>query len=99
MKAKLRLRAEVVTDLTEIADSYNSQRPGLGNEFVHAAYDAFDIIAERPTSFPIAHKSVRRALMKRFPYAVYFESRDEAVEILVVIHSARSPRVWKKRLR
>jgi toxin ParE1/3/4 len=97
MKLPIRLRPGVVSDLTEAADWYNRRQPELGDDFVHAAYDAFDLLAERPGSFPVVYKNVRRALMRRFPYAIYFRIESEAIVILVVIHTARSPRMWKRR--
>ena len=98
MKLPVRLRPEVVGDLTQAADWYNEQRRNLGNEFVEAAYAAFEILAERAESFPPVRRDVRRALMKRFPYAIYFRRDPDAVIIFVVIHTARPPRVWRKRL-
>jgi plasmid stabilization system protein ParE len=95
----IRLRPEVVIDLSEAAAWYNDRRRGLGQEFVEAAYTAFDAIAERPESFPVVHKGVRRALMKRFPFAIYFRNETEAIVVFVVIHTARSQRAWKRRLR
>ena len=98
MKLPIRLRSEVIHDLTQAADWYDKQRAGLGAEFAEEAYAAFEALAERPRSFPVVRRNVRRALMKRFPYAIYFQPEDEAVTILVVVHTARSPGIWKRRL-
>jgi len=99
MKLPIRLRLEVTSDLSEAADWYNAQRAGLGDEFVVAAFKAMDELAERPTWFPVVHKDVRRYLMDPYPYAIYFRSERSRVSILGVIHTARSPRVWKRRSR
>lgn len=99
MMLPVRLHLEVVNDLSQAADWYNNQCPKLGNEFLDAAYRAFDLLASRPKSFPIVHKHVRRALMRRFPYAIYFKIEHESIMVLVVIHTARSPQGWKQRLR
>ena len=61
------------------------KRENLGREFIDEAYAAFDIIADRAESFPVVHKDIRRALMKRFPYAIYFRQEMDAVIIFVVI--------------
>ena len=99
MKLPIRLRPGVATDLSTAANWYNNERPGLGDEFVQAAYDAFDVIAERPLSFPVVRGNAHRALLKRFPYAIYFRVEHETVVVLVVIHTARSASVWRKRLK
>jgi plasmid stabilization system protein ParE len=99
MKLPVRLRPEVLKDLTDAANWYDRERAGLGAEFANAAFDAFDEIAERPSSFPIVHKGARRALMKRFPYAIYFRADAQLVTIQIVVHTSRSPRIWKRRMR
>ena len=99
MPIAIRLREEVVNDLSAAADWYNDQRAGLGDEFVQAAFAAIDELAERPTWFPVVRKHVRRALMKRFPYAIYFKVERSAVTVFVVVHTARARTVWRKRLK
>jgi toxin ParE1/3/4 len=48
-----------------------------------------------PTMFRAVHGRTRRALLRRFPYGVFFvETRDEVV-VLAVVHSGRHPRVWQ----
>ena len=99
MKLPIRFRPGVATDLTAAADWYDEERPGLGTEFAQAAYDALGVIAERPESFPLVRPNARRALMRRFPYAIYFRIEHDTVVVLVVVHTARSPSVWRKRLK
>ncbi|HEY1629161.1 MAG TPA: type II toxin-antitoxin system RelE/ParE family toxin [Tepidisphaeraceae bacterium] len=99
MSLPIRLRPEVVSDLLQAADWYDQQQRGLGREFIEAAYTAFDLLADRPQSFPVVRKNVRRALMRRFPYAIYFRIESNVIVILVVVHTARSSRAWKRRAR
>jgi plasmid stabilization system protein ParE len=40
---------------------------------------------------------VRRALLQRFPYAVYFILDDQIIVILAILHQRRDPAVWKRR--
>jgi hypothetical protein len=56
MRHRLRLRPDVVEDLSLAADWYDERRAGLGNEFLQVAYQAFDIIARRAGSFPLVHE-------------------------------------------
>jgi toxin ParE1/3/4 len=99
VKIPIRLRPQVVDDLTQAADWYNQKRAALGNEFIEEAYRAFDVLSDRAESFPLVRNDVRRALMKRFPYAIYFRRDVDAVTLLLVVHTARAPRVVRKRLR
>jgi hypothetical protein len=42
---------------------------------------------------------VHRALLHTFPYAVYFQTSDEIVVVLAVLHLRRDPKVWRGRAR
>jgi plasmid stabilization system protein ParE len=47
-------------------------------------------------SFPLIHGQIRRVVLSRFPYAVYF--REQGTEILVIaLHGRQDPRRWKQR--
>ena len=66
---------------------YEAKRPGLGQEFGQALDVLVARIAESPLAFPRVHSESRRAVLSRFPYAVYFRVADEAV----VVSRFRSP--------
>lgn len=48
--------------------------------------------------YAIAHESYRRALVRRFPYSVFYEFAEDAITIHAVFHSARDPEKWRSRL-
>lgn len=58
----------------------------------------YDRIAQNPRQFPEIGDGARRALMRRFPYAVYFVTTEEAPVIIAVLHQHRRPEAWKQRL-
>ncbi len=71
---------------------YEEQRPGLGDEFLDELHRAFAAIERTPQSYPIVHRHVRRSLVRRFPYAVYFVVLDdELVHVMAVWHGRRAP--------
>lgn len=47
--------------------------------------------------FPVAHRDLRRALLKQFPYAIYFKAEADLVAVVAVLHQRRSPRIWQSR--
>ena len=82
-----RVGAKARAELLEAAFWYDDQQPALGNEFLHEAEAVFSRLAANPLQFPVSYKNLRRALLKRFPYAVYFEvNSDEAITVLAVLH-------------
>ncbi|GJG86466.1 hypothetical protein tb265_16470 [Gemmatimonadetes bacterium T265] len=58
-------------------------------------------VARSPERFPRAyggaHEDVRRALLRRFPSAVYFLVEPDGVVVLACGHFRRDPQVWQSR--
>lgn len=53
-------------------------------------------VAERPAAFARVHGHVRRAVLHRFPYAVYFFVESEFI-VVVAVHGRQDPTRWKVR--
>ena len=75
---------------------YEDQRPGLGHEFLDEVDLVFTRVGQTPLQFPEVEPNVRRALLRRFPFAVYF-LEGEVVEIIAVLHMRRDPETWRSR--
>jgi plasmid stabilization system protein ParE len=91
------LRREAETDLDEARNWYETQRTGLGDEFIQEVDAVLRRIGRTPRYFPKIHGEVRRALVRRFPFAVYFV-RDRRRSIIIgVLHHRRNPAEWQRR--
>lgn len=84
-------------DIQAAAVWYEDQQSGLGTRFLDELDLVFQRIAESPLQFPQLEDDVRRALLRRFPYGVYFLAESEAVKVLAVLHLHRQPDMWKSR--
>lgn len=93
----LSLRDEAEDDIRDAAQWYEGERPGLGREFTRAVRALLATVAREPDRYPRARADVRRALLRRFPYAVYFLTEPEAVVVLACVHVRRDPQVWQSR--
>jgi plasmid stabilization system protein ParE len=78
---------------------YENEQTGLGLEFLDELRAAYDRIVDGPFRFPQLRLTTRRALLKRFPYAVYFAVDDETIVVLAVLHTSRDPAEWQRRSR
>jgi toxin ParE1/3/4 len=96
-----RLVAEPRADLDVAAayQWYESERAGLGLGFLDQLRIAYDRIADDPFRYQDLQSGVRRTLMRRFPYAVYFAVEPEVVVVLAVLHVSRDPAEWQRRRR
>ena len=91
----LRPRAE--RDIQSAYEWYESQRAGLGNEFLTGLRERFEAVRGHPESSPVIYRGIRRAVVSRFPYLIFYVARPERVAVLAVLHHARNPAVWPRR--
>jgi plasmid stabilization system protein ParE len=98
MSRRLIIRPEAETEMAEAFDWYEDRVPGLGSDFLLCVDAVFDAILRSPQHFPCVHRTVRRALTRRFPYGVFFVEDDERVVVLAVFHAKRNPRRWQERV-
>jgi len=87
-------------ELIEAQDWYEAEVPGLGRRF-RAAIDALvERMSTNPRQFPVALKNVRRALLSRFPYSLFFVIEDDdTLLVIACFHASRNPKKWQKRIR
>lgn len=97
MTRRVRFRPEAEAELLESRAWYEERQPGLGATFAAVVESAIEQIVETPLAYPWVRGATRRAILRRFPYAVYFQVLPEEVVILAVIHGRRHPRRWQSR--
>jgi len=68
---------------------YESKQADLGRELLDEVDATFAAILEMPEKYPIAYAGLRRAVLHRFPYVVYFLSAPDVVTIFAVLHGRR----------
>jgi plasmid stabilization system protein ParE len=76
---------------------YEAQRESLGHAFLDAVEATFARIRRAPEQFPILERGVRRALVRRFPYAAYYLVTPDSIDVLACVHVRRHPRRWLSR--
>ena len=84
-------------DIQAAAVWYEDQQSNLGVRFLNELDHVLRRIEKNPQQFPRLDGEVRRALLHRFPYGVYFLAESEAVTVLAVLHLHRQPDMWKRR--
>ena len=98
MAAELVIAPEAVHDIDEAYGWYEGRRVGLGEEFLSCVDACIQGICRLPEMHTKAHKEYRRALVRRFPYAVFYEHVTGTVTVYCVSHTSRSPERWRQRL-
>jgi toxin ParE1/3/4 len=88
---------EAEADLLAAKTWYAAQRPGLEDDFRNEVEQAPQRIRKLPTTPRILYKGVRRVLVRRFPYGVYYRVDANQIGVLSVVHTSRDPSVWQSR--
>jgi toxin ParE1/3/4 len=79
-------------DIREAANYYRRQREHLGDEFLSEIDVSVTSIVEHPLTYEQVRPGVRRYLMNRFPFGIYYRMPDEnTVRIILVRHHSRRP--------
>lgn len=93
------VRPEAEQDVQQAFAWYQEQSEGLGFEFLRAIEACLSSITRNPFAYTIAKvPNVRRALVRRFPYALFYLADDDAIVVIAVFNVKRQPINWTKRI-
>ena len=97
MRREVVVRSEAERDIRETRDWYSTISPALGEQFLAAVDQAISLSAGNPLAFQVIHRSLRRVLLRKFPYALFFIAEELRVIVVGVLHQARNPRLAQRR--
>lgn len=89
---------EAEAELIEAVQFYEGRVASLGFEFLDAANRAIQTIHDAPERWAIVESDVRRYLMPRFPFSIYYRVAGDELRILTFKHHSRHPDYWRGRL-
>lgn len=81
-------------ELNEAAHYYDSESPGLGVAFTDEVKRCIWTILEHPEAGQVLMATVRRRLVRRFPYALLYSIKPAGIRILAVMNMRRRPMYW-----
>lgn len=82
--------------MIEAQDWYEGEATGLGRRFRQAIDALIDRMIDNPRRFPIVFKNIRRALLRRFPYSLFFVVEEDALIVIACFHASRDPSLCKE---
>ena len=77
---------------------YEDREPGLGEDFLRCVEACVLGIQRNPRLYPIVVDEFRRALVRRFPFEIFYEPTEDSIVIYSVFHSSQDPQKWRARL-
>jgi plasmid stabilization system protein ParE len=94
---RVRLTPETEADLEQALAWYAERSAELGADFFECFEAVVRQVEQFPESAPVVHGSFRRALLRRFPYCVFYSIESEEAVVVGCFHAHRDPEVWRLR--
>ena len=76
---------------------YDQQNPGLGTEYLRAVDVCIASIARNPAIHATVYRTVKRALLRRFPYGIFYIITSDSIVIIACLHGKQNPNRIKSR--
>lgn len=97
MTRRLVVLSCAAADILTAAGWYGQRRSGLSDDFSLCVEEAIERIVSNPLAYAEVGSGFRRALVRRFPYAVYFRVLEKEIKVYGVFHMRRHPTLWQRR--
>lgn len=97
MSRGLRIAPAAARDIVGAYNWYEEQQPGLGEQFRAELQVSFALVQQFSEAGPAVHRDLRRLLVRRFPYALYYRLTDTDVVIRGCLHLHSNPSRWRRR--
>jgi toxin ParE1/3/4 len=88
---KVQVRRAAELDVAVAQVWYDTQRDGLGADFHSKISEVFTVLTENPLIYPALYRDVRRAIVHRFPYLIWYRVLGEEVIVLACSHARQNP--------
>ena len=95
--AALRIRARARAEIAEALEWYLARSEDASADFLAELDVAMNKIVDALEHFPVVRGRLRRVLLHRFPYAIYFKPYPTGISVVGVIHGHRHPATWLRR--
>lgn len=99
MSLQVIFKPAALAEFEEAVAWYETQRPGLGEEFKLEVKATLKRALANPGHFPRVRGRAQRIRLRRFKkYAIYFAIKDDTFAVLAVFHGSRNPAELQRRL-
>jgi toxin ParE1/3/4 len=98
MSLPLIITPKAEADLAEATSWYQQKREGLGEEFILCVEAGLDQIRRAPKGASEVQPGVRRVVVSRFPYGIFYRVDPDQIAVLAVYHSKRDLGGWQERI-
>ena len=94
---KLSIRKEAEEDIDQAFGWHSANVPHVANRFLNALENLFVLVMEHPALFPIVYRDLRRAMVRHFPFSLYYRINGADVTAFAVLHQHSADETWQTR--
>ncbi|MGV8135425.1 MAG: type II toxin-antitoxin system RelE/ParE family toxin [Mangrovibacterium sp.] len=101
MKTKgfsIEISDEAEIDLDKSYEFYSEESPKVAYSFYNQINSSLEDIKQHPGSFPIAYKDVRKYVVRKFPFVIYYQLVGAVIRVIAIFHTSRNPEIWNDRI-
>jgi plasmid stabilization system protein ParE len=96
---RVRFHPEARIEAQAAATWYRKHSREAARGFTRAMAEGIQSVRERPEAWaPWRRVDVRRCLLRRFPYSIFFVLESDVIVIVAIAHHRRRPGYWIPRL-
>lgn len=95
---KVRYHEGAKAELAEAVAFYGERSDGLGRAFAAEVRAVIEQVTAHSDIGIAVRPTVRRVLLRRFPYSILYNVSGEKLLILAVMHHRRKPGYWASRV-
>lgn len=96
---QIRIARSAETDLLEGFAFYERQQAGIGDYFLDSLFADIDALALFAGIHPKPDGRLHRTLAKRFPFAIYYDMRDDIATVVAILDCRQNPASITERLK
>ena len=94
----IHVRRSAELDIADAQIWYEEQQIGLAAKFHHELSTVFARLTESPLIYPVVYRNIRRVVLHRFPFLIWYQIEGENVIVLACTHGKADPDTLRPRL-
>jgi plasmid stabilization system protein ParE len=95
---KIELSEDAESDFEKSYEYYLGENSKVADLFYKKIDYCLHTIKQNPYSYSVAYKHIRKYIVKKYPFVIYYIIEDSIVRVVAIFHSSRNPEIWNERI-
>lgn len=95
---KVEFSNEAEADFDKSYQYYYLENPKVAESFLRQINLGLDRIKQNPYFYQVIHKEIRKYVIRKFPFIIYYQIASSVIKVVAFFHTSRNPEIWNERL-